>query len=103
MNTLSLVQVPTSNETEAHSPTKGSADEFRATCRETRAMLADVVKSVKAIDEFLASPKAADDATFVVRDELVKLSDSLDDVNIKKVIKDLLKVTRNRLIARASE
>jgi DNA integrity scanning protein DisA with diadenylate cyclase activity len=64
--------------------------------------LEKVAASLEEVNTLLSTVRTHD-ATFSTRDSLITLLDSLEDINVKSVVRDIHKVVKSRLMARANE
>ena len=79
-----------------------TAEDVRASARQAQEALAKVAKALTEANALLSSVHSCD-ATFSTRDALVKLLETLEDTNVKGVVKEVHKVVKARLVARAQE
>ena len=94
------------NETETKRPKRKpvSAEDMRAAAVDATKKLAEIQAALtNAIESLRNTVTRAQDANFIVRDDLQKLIDELNETNVKQVVSEVQKVVKARLIARASE
>jgi len=79
-----------------------TAEDVRASARQAQEGLVKVGKAISEVNTLLSSINSQD-ATFSTRDALAKLLETLDETNIKVLVKEVHKVVKARLISRAQE
>ena len=79
-----------------------TAEDVRASARQAQESLIKVVEAIKEALALLATVNNQD-ATFSTRDSLANLLETLDETNVKALVKEVHKVVRARLAVRAAE
>lgn len=81
---------------------KVEAADVRIAAKRANETLLKVQESIEAVTVLLEKV-SKEDAQFSTRDSISALLNTLEDVNVKSIVKDLQKIVKARLVARATE